>query len=139
MVVAGFALVALASVISYLQTVTNVGYSFNSFKEFFIPLVNVLAPIVLVVVWWFLSRVTPTNEQQSSLLQRAFLAMAVVELLILCSVLFDLIPYHGYDGFWSNTSLWLVAIGALAASIGLVMLSRSIAFAARSTNEDSSN
>jgi hypothetical protein len=127
MVMGGFALAALASIISYLMTVTNVSYTFDSFKSFFIPLVNVLTPVVLVVVWWFLSQLTPVNEAQCSIVQRAYLAMAVVELLVLCSVLFDLIPYQVDGGFWINASLLLYAIGTLTAALGLVLLSRVVA------------
>jgi hypothetical protein len=125
-VILGFVVSALATVISYEQTVTSRGYYFDSFRQVVIPILNPLTMIVAVFAWWWLTNVEATDEYQRTNLQRAYVAFAVQYVLTTILILFLITPFRTFGGFWMTSVLWLQLVGAFIAALGLFLLSRTL-------------
>jgi glucose uptake protein GlcU len=126
LVITGFALSAMAAVISYFHGIFSYGYSFNSFRGFVSPLLSPLLMIAAAFAWSWLSRVIAANERQLALLKKGFYALAIQYFLYCALYLSILLPARKFGDFWTTTQLWLVAIGAIVASTGFIVLSRSL-------------
>jgi|SRR5665213_670374 len=125
-VILGFVVSALASVISYVQTVTGPGYYFHSFREIVLPILNPLAMIAAVFAWWWLTTVEVNDEHQRTNLQRAYVAFAIQYGLATALILFFITPFRSVGGFWLTSVLWLEMVGALISALGLFLLSRTL-------------
>src|ERR1035438_6672858 len=104
-VILGFVVSALATVISYEQTVTSRGYYFDSFRQIVIPILNPLTMIVAVFAWWWLTNVEAADEYQRTNLQRAYVAFAVQYVLTTILILFLITPFRTFGGFWMTSVL----------------------------------
>jgi hypothetical protein len=115
---------ALAGVISYINTVSQRGYQFNSWRVGVLPLLSPLSVITVLVAWWWLTRIEASDESGRRILQRAFLAFAAQYLLLTILWLILITPFNARDGFWLTTVTWFDLIGAFISAIGLFLLSR---------------
>jgi hypothetical protein len=125
-VILGFVISALAAVISYFNTVTQQGYRLNGFKVTVIPLLNPLVMISVVIAWFWLTRVEPSDESGAAILRRSFLAFAAQYFFTTVLLLMIITPFNTADGFWLTTVLWFELIGATISTIGLILLSRAV-------------
>jgi hypothetical protein len=121
-VILGFVISALASVISYLNTISGLSYHFSGVKVIMLPLLNPLIVIAVVIAWWWLTRIEASDESGRRILRRAFFAFAAQYLLTTLFWLLVITPFNSGDGFWLTTVMWFQLIGAFISSIGLVLL-----------------
>jgi hypothetical protein len=120
----GFAVSAVAGVISYFETVTTEGYGFSSLREIVVPMLNPLTMIAAVFAWRWLVHVRADDEGQRTILRRAFVAFAIQYLSTTALVLFLITPFRSLGGFWLTCVFWFEMVGALASAMGLFLLSR---------------
>ena len=125
-VVLGFALSAVSSLISYFETVTTRGYQYSSLREIVIPMLNPLMMIATVCAWSWLTRIGAGDEGQRANLQRAYIAFAVQYLFMTVLLLFLITPFRSLGGFWMTSALWFDLVGALISTLGLILLSLAI-------------
>jgi len=125
-VILGFVVSALATVISYVQTVIGQGYYFHSFREIVLPMLNPLTMIAAVFAWWWLTTVEANDEHQRTNLQRAYVAFAIQYGLTTALILFLITPFRSFGGFWLTSVLWLELVGAFVSALGLFLLSRTL-------------
>lgn len=123
-VILGFALAVIGSVVDYFFTITQRAYHFSSFKLVMIPLMEPLIVISALVAWWWLTRIEASDGAGSAILRRAFLAFAAQYGFTTVLWLFVIIPFNNGDGFWPTTAMWFDLIGALITTTGLFLLSR---------------
>lgn len=125
-VILGFALSALASLIDYFETVTTRGYQFNSLREIVIPVLNPLVMIAVVCAWWWLTGIETIDEAQRTNLRRAFLAFTVQYLFTTVLIVFFITPFRPLGAFWLTGVLWLELLGALVSTLGLFLMSQTL-------------
>jgi ABC-type xylose transport system permease subunit len=125
-VILGFVVSALSSLISYEQTVSGRGYHFNSFRQIVLPMVDPLIMIAAVFAWWWLTNVEANDDQQRTNLQRAYVAFAIQYVLTTVLILFLITPFRTFGGFWLTSVLWLQLVGAFIAALGLFLMSRTL-------------
>jgi hypothetical protein len=125
-VIMGFVVSALATVISYFQTFTGQGYTFGSFRQIVLPMLNPLATIVAVFAWFWLTMVVVDDGHQRTNLQRAYVAFAMQYALTSILIVFLITPFRSMGGFWLTSVIWLELIGALTSALGLFLLSRTL-------------
>jgi hypothetical protein len=125
-VILGFVISALASVISYVDTVTQRAYHFTGFKVIVLPLLNPLLMISVLIAWWWLTRVEAHDEGGAVILRRTFLAFAAQYFFTTILFLLIITPINAGDGFWLTTVTWFELIGAFVSTIGLILLSRTV-------------
>jgi hypothetical protein len=123
-VILGFVVSALATVISYVQTVTGQGYYFHSFREIVLPMLNPLTMIAAVFAWWWLTTVEANDEHQRTNLQRAYVAFAIQYGLTTALILSIITPFRSLGGYWLTSVFWLELVGAFISALGLFLLSR---------------
>lgn len=123
-VILGFVVSALATVISYVQTVTGQGYYFHSFREIVLPILNPLSMIAAVFAWWWLTTVEANDEHQRTNLQRAYVAFAIQYGLTTALILSIITPFRSLGGYWLTSVFWLELVGAFISALGLFLLSR---------------
>jgi hypothetical protein len=125
-VILGFVVSALASVISYVQSFTGQGYYFHSFRQIVLPMLNPLIMIVAVFAWWWLTTVEANDEHQRTNLQRAYVAFAIQYGLTTALILFLITPFRSLGGFWLTSVFWVELVGAFITALGLFLLSRTL-------------
>jgi hypothetical protein len=125
-IVVGFALSALGSIVSYLNDITSIGGGFGSGRLVLDELLAILAPIAAAVAWWILSQLEARDSVGLKLLRRAYSFFAVQYLLIAAGYNFVFTPIRYFGGVWITTALWLEFFGPLVAALGLFLMSRSL-------------
>jgi hypothetical protein len=126
MIILGFSLSALASVLSYLVNVTSGGYQFSSFQVVVDPLLSLLTTIAAVIAWYWLTQLDAHDDLGLKILRRAYLFFAIQYLLAAAGYNFIFTPLRAFGGFTITTALWLDFVGALVSALGLFLMSRSL-------------
>ena len=138
-VVAGFALVAAGSIITFLRITTSGSYFSNAsalsdFEWVLSPLIGLVA----VWSWWWLSRIQVADREQSSFVRRGFFGLALQNALYTALTLAVLLDIRVFNRDWWNVApLWAQFGGSLAMSIGFILLGREFANNADETSEPS--
>lgn len=125
-IIAGFVMNVMGNVIVFTNDINSLGYRFT-FHGILNQSVGPLVAVAAVCAWFTLTRLEVRDAAQSSILRRAYLFFAVQYFIFAVGFNFIFTPFHDFGGFWMTTSLWLYFLGALVASIGLLLLSRATA------------
>jgi ABC-type antimicrobial peptide transport system permease subunit len=125
-VIMGFLVSALSSVVSYEQTISVRGYDFTGFRQIVIPMLNPLTAIAALLAWWWLTKVNANDDYQRANLQRAYVAFALQYVFTTALILFLITPFRTFGGFWLTSVLWLQLVGAFISALGLFLLSRTL-------------
>src|SRR5271155_676074 len=118
-IVFGFALSALAAVITFINDLNSVGYP-NTFRGIFDSLINPLATIAAVCAWSLLTRLEARDQHQLRTLRLAYLFFAAQYLLFAAGCNFLFAPIHSL-GLWPTMSMWFDFVGVLASACGLFL------------------
>jgi hypothetical protein len=125
-IIFGFLLSAAASVITFFNDVTSVGFPWT-LRGVLDNTVNPLATIVAVCAWATLARLDVRDGAQIRILRHAYLFFAIEYLLVAIGYNFVFTPIRSFGGFWTTTSLWLSFVGTVFSSLGLFLMSRALA------------
>lgn len=122
-VVAGFAISALAGVIAFTNDLTAQGaqYSFHGVLDI---LVYPLSTIAAACAWSLLTGLSPRDDAQTRTLRRAYLFFAAQYLLFAVEYNFVFTPPRSFGGLWTTAALWFDFVGALLSSLGLFLMYR---------------
>lgn len=135
MVIMGFALTALASVIDYFFTITQRGYEFGTFNQIVIPILNPLIMIAALIAWCWLTQLEAGDDRGGTILRWAFLAFAAEYLITAFLYFLVFMPLGTQNGFWLTSSVWLEMVGALVTSVGIFLLARPFSPRTKSESE----
>jgi len=127
MVVLGFVVSALAQLISYFFNISTGGYQFSSFRVVIDPMLAPLTTIAAVVAWWWLTKLEARDDAQRTILGRAYLFFAIQYVITAATFNFIFTPIHNFGSYWVTSALWFGLVGALVSSLGLFLMSRSLA------------
>jgi hypothetical protein len=125
LIVAGYATIAVASLIGLSSNVTNGFFPDSDLRDQIQVFAQPLAAVVEVVAWWFLSRVIVRSVAQRYFLSKAFLALglaigadALAQLLSLTQIAHIGLSTAG------TAQIWFGAVGSGVAAVGLILTSQ---------------
>jgi hypothetical protein len=121
----GFALNLLAAVISFINDVNSIGFP-DSFHGILNEVVNPLTALAALCAWSLLTRLEARDAGQLRILRLAYVFFAAQYFLFAVGYNFLFTPIHSLGGFWITTSEWLAFVGAVATTVGLVLMARSL-------------
>ncbi len=126
LIILGFVLVAIADVITFVNSVSSIDFPFT-LRGIVDALVDPLATIAAVCAWAALTRVEARDGLQANPLRHAYLFFAIEYVMFAIGYNFLYTPIRNYGGFWNTTSLWLEFIGTLVTAVGLFLMWRTFA------------
>jgi len=116
-VVAGYAILAIATVVNFANTDGELGMNVRADLDLFaFP----LASLAGLVAWWFLTKVEASDGVQISLLRKGYLALGIQALL--GSVTYLILVVSLVTNSWGDFYFWLYAAGTVMVGAGFLLM-----------------
>jgi len=126
-VVTGFVLQAVGSLIT-LGRLSAEGYFSQSYYSAAQVVLSNLAILVTVWVWWWLTGVTASSDEQRKFLRYAFYGLALVSLLLAAQETIQVLQVPNFTRGPGNLApVWVHGLGELLCVMGFVTLARAFA------------
>jgi hypothetical protein len=118
----GFVLIALSSLVILYYDVTGRYFAFVGWRNILQTIIQPLSSLFAAGGWWFLSRLGAHDEEQRSIIRRAYWALGLASAVIAVLELLTITEVSGLSQF--TWELWLSAVGSAVATMGYILTAR---------------
>jgi hypothetical protein len=122
LVIMGLSVNVLAALVDLVNIYGSGIYKLLRFSGCFSGFLSVFITLSVAGAWWFLAKMSVESSEQRSLLGKALYWFALESLLGVVDFVND--GWHQSITTWTGSIVWIMVIGGVIETIGLVLLAR---------------
>jgi hypothetical protein len=123
LIIVGYSLGALGSIVEFIWTVSQNYFPIASAKSDFLVAANPLALLASVWAWWFLTKILVALDDQPSLLNKALFGLGLQSLVLGASSILVVSSLSSFSEL--NFTIWAFGVGYLITALGFFLMTSS--------------